>query len=607
MKKTFLYAALAMMLAACSNDDTLQNGSAETDGMVPVTLSVAADNSIATSRADNNNGDPAPTRCFVQIFTTTDNGKTLTPAAGDLTDVQNMELNDADGTFSLNGIYLHPTTDYVFLFWADNGSGADPTDLREVSYTKGSIAFAKRKEWRYDGTNAAISEQLTHAVAKVTLKTTTDLAASSNISVALQHCYDTYDVSTGAVSGESSDKTFSTTVSTDITGSDDGTEVFSFYALTGEGTQEVSVKNGDNGDKASNVPLGPDKHTTLVGDVLYVGLTPVTFTASIDENWGSNETVNFPTHDINNDGDITIESGTHYIVGDGAETSNTITINGDAEVHLKGVNISASGSGINITDGSPTLVIEGENTVASTTATAVNVSGGATVTIEGKTGATDKLTATGGKTQGSGVPPGIGNPGAGIGTSDGGNIVIRNVTVDATGATASDYMGVDAFGAAAIGSANGNCGNITIQNAIINARGGFFSPAIGLGCGLNSGTYTIGNILIESSTINAIGGSSASVIGFPYGMPGNGNFNNITINAGKIVLKTDNADYLSQLTLTSTTASGPNFRTAYKIGKGVYHTTYTTFHNATGNGDWEGVEVYVNNTLFTSSTDGIGE
>ena len=291
MKKTFLYAALAMMLAACSNDDTLQNGSAETDGMVPVTLSVTADNSVATSRADNNNGDLAPTRCFVQIC----DGQGDPFTSGDFASAKEM-YNNASGTFSLDGVYLNPNESYVFLFWADNApeDATDvPTNLTDVTYVKDRIAFAKRKEWRYDGTNAAISEQLTHAVAKVTLKTTTDLAASSNISVALQHCYDTYDVSTGAVSGESSDKTFSTTVSTDITGSDDGTEVFSFYALTGEGTQEVSVKNGDNGDKASNVPLGPDKHTTLVGDVLYVGLTPVTFTASVDEDWTDGGTVHF--------------------------------------------------------------------------------------------------------------------------------------------------------------------------------------------------------------------------------------------------------------------------------------------------------------------------
>lgn len=521
MKKTFLYAALAMMLAACSNDDMLQNGSAETDGMVPVTLSVTADNSVATSRADNNNGDPAPTRCFVQIFTTEDDGVNIMPAEGDLRVVKEMKDDDNDGTFSLNGIYLHPTTDYVFLYWADNGTGADPTDLREVSYAKGNIAFAKRGGvWRYDGTNATISERLTHAVAKVTLKTTTDLAASSDISVALQHCYDTYDVSTGAVSGESSDKTFSTTVSTAITGSDDGTEVFSFYALTGVSTQEVSIKNGDNGDKVSNVPLGPDKHTTLVGDVRYVGLTPVTFTASIDENWGSNETVNFPTHDINNDGDITIESGTHYIVGDGAETSNTITINGDAEVHLKGVNISASGSGINITDGSPTLVIEGENSVTSSNNTAVAVGYGATVTITGENGITDKLTAIGGGT--NGVIGDAGTAGAGIGSSinatTGGNIIIENVTVEATGATTNHITGTPSNGGAGIGSAGpGSCGNIEITNAVITATGGIYAAAIGLGYSVeNSENSQFGKIDITNSIITATGGQAAAVIGFSY-------------------------------------------------------------------------------------------
>lgn len=331
-----------MTLAACATDDTPLGGSADADGMVAVTLSVAADNSVATSRADNNNGDPAPMRCFVQIFTTTDNGKTLTTAAGDLREVRAMALDEADGSFHLDSIYLHPTTDYVFLYWADNGSGAAPTDLRAVSYAKGSIAFAKRQEWRYDGTNAAISERLTHAVAKVTLKTTTDLPASSDISVALQHCYDTYNVSTGAVSGESSDKTFSTTVSTDITGSDDGTEVFSFYALTGESTQEVSVKNGDNGDKASNVPLGPDKHTTLVGDVRYVGLQAVTFTASVDDTWG-NETVKGDGYTIDKTTHtITLDEGTNLttdMIDEALNGTGTLVINGQVDTNTRTNNV----------------------------------------------------------------------------------------------------------------------------------------------------------------------------------------------------------------------------------------------------------------------------
>lgn len=600
MKKTFLYAALAMMLAACSNDDTLQNGSAETDGMVPVTLSVTADNSVIT-RADGDGSDPAPTRCFVQIFTTTDNGKTLTPAAGDLTNVQNMEPNDADGTFSLNGIYLHPTTDYVFLYWADNGSGADPTDLRAVSYAKGNIAFAKCQAWRYDGTNAAISERLTHAVAKVTLKTTTDLDASSNISVALQHCYDTYDVSTGAVSGESSDKTFSTTVSTDITGSDDGAEVFSFYALTGESTQTVNIKNGNNNDDVSNVPLGPDKHTTLVGDVRNLGLTPVTFTASIDENWGSNETVNFPTHDINNDGDITIESGTHYIVGSGEPTSNTITINGTAEVHLKGVNISgANGPAISITGGSPTIKVSGENSVASSNNSGIGLSNGASVTIEGVNGTDDVLTATANTPSGhtTTIGAGIGN----VVNGTAGDITIQNVTVTAKGTNDS---GGSIGGGAGIGtSCGGTCGDIIIMNATVTATGGRYAAGIGLG-GNNDNTNhnyitSMGAITITGSDITATAGDNAAAIGFPSSNYGG------TYRAGAITIMTDeNYDtFIGKLHLNNIYVNS-----AYKIGKGRIGITTTSYFYAPGNGTnaWSGVSLTTSDKTFTNEPDGIGD
>lgn len=585
-----------MTLAACATDDTPLGGSADADGMVAVTLSVAADNSVAISRADEGGSDPAPTRCFVQVFTTTDDGVNITPVEGNLREVRAMVLDEVDGSFHLDSIYLHPSTDYVFLYWADNGTGAAPTDLRAVSYAKGSIAFAKRQEWRYDGTNAAISERLTHAVAKVTLKTTTDLPASSDISVALQHCYDTYNVSTGAVSGESSDKTFSTTVSTDITGSDDGTEVFSFYALTGVSTQEVSVKNGDNGDKASNVPLGPDKHTTLVGDVRYVGLQAVTFTASVDENWGSNETVNFPTHDINNDGDITIESGTHYIVGNGQPTSHTITINGDAEVHLKGVNINSSnGPGINITSGSPTLVIEGENSVTSSNNTAVAVGDGATVTITGENGITDKLTAIGGGT--NGVIDDAGTAGAGIGSlinaTTGGNIIIENVTVEATGATTNHIAGTPCNGGAGIGSAGpGSCGNIEITNAVITATGGIYAAAIGLGYSVeNSENSQFGKIDITNSIITATGGQAAAVIGFSY----LGSRKSATGEGINITTNETAETFLAGLTLNTENVTG----TQYKIGKGAHMSNATITFNG-------GVTLTASNGTQTHA-DGIGQ
>lgn len=364
-------------------------------------------------------------------------------------------------------------------------------------------------------------------------------------------------------------------------------------------TQDLTLKNLSNtGTQCDvpSVPLSKNKHITLLGDVRNLGLTSVTFTASIDESWTDGGTVRFPKYDLSAE-NVTIDGNSEvYVYGNGQPTSNSITISGDAKVHLVGVNISTSGSGINITGGSPTLIIEGDNTVASSTTTAVNVSGGATVTIEGKTGTTDKLTATGGI--------GSGTAGAGIGTSDGGNIVIQRVTVEAEGGTSTDASGIHLIGAAAIGSSmDGKCGNITITDAVIeNTQGGRRSPAIGIGYRNNETTGTIGDITISNSTIRATGGAGASVIGFPYAYQAGVNY---TFYAGKIQIQTSALnDFLYNLTLGEGVGSG-TIISAYKIGKWQYGTNRVpSFRNNSDTSDWEGV--YINDSE-TPYTDGISD
>lgn len=579
MKQILFSLLAAALFSACTQDELAEQSAALPDGAYPIIFSViqVTEASPQTRVSDYDDTDGT----HKSRWTEGDKIK-VTVMQGSTTETTTCTL-DADGNITAYDpqLYWQNTSSATINAWYSNITGQNTTDEnRTISLAdqSGGLAYVLKATpitANYQTTNIQLS--FAHQLAKIRVKLDGEKAA---------------DVTSVSVKSN----TGCTVSNGDVTGSGEG--FIPMHKAT-YGNNTYWEANVVSGKAISDFQLSDG--TKTVTCTLTAAVTPVAATLH-----GITITVNPATVA---DGATITESGEYTMSGTYTQGVTIDATDKDITLILDGVTVNnTSGPGISITGGSPTIQVSGDkNTVTSTTATAINVSSGATVTIEGKTGATDKLTATGGKTQGSGVPPGIGNPGAGIGTSDGGNIVIRNVMVDATGATASDYMGVDAFGAAAIGSANGNCGNITIQNAIINARGGFFSPAIGLGCGLNSGTYTIGNILIESSTINATGGSSASVIGFPYGMPGNGNFNNITINAGKIVLKTDNADYLSQLTLTSTTASGPNFRTAYKIGKGVYHTTYTTFHNATGNGDWEGVEVYVNNTLSTSSADGVGQ
>ena len=290
-RNIFAVLAAGVLLASCSQDEVMTDTGP--DGLVPVTLSAAVGDGVQTRTIDADN-DEDPTRCYVQAFTTADNGTTLTLAPGDLASPLDMGEPTAEGTFSLANVYLNPNETYVFLYWADNAEEPydDFSDLRIAYYNIDRIAWAKRSEiWKYQESEPTeITAELQHVVAKVTLKTTTNVDASDEITVTIPTTYQAYNVNTEAPITTADNTPFVHTVTSDITGTTDGTEVFSFYALVRDETQNITLTNGTNSQQVSNVPLGPNKHTTLVGDVKNIGLTNVTFTASIDGKWDDTAT-----------------------------------------------------------------------------------------------------------------------------------------------------------------------------------------------------------------------------------------------------------------------------------------------------------------------------
>ena len=289
-RNIFAVLAAAVLLASCSQDEVMTDTGP--DGLVPVTLSAAVGDGVQTRTIDADD-DENPTRCYVQAFITADNGKTLTPAPGDLASPLDMGDPTAEGTFSLANVYLNPNETYVFLYWADDAEEPydELTDLRNVDYHINRIAWAKRSEiWKYQESEPTeITAELQHVVAKVTLKTTTNVDVIDEITVTVPTTYTEYNVAAGDVIQEckANNTPFEHTVISNITGTTDGAKVFSFYALVKDETQNITLTNGTNSQQVSNVPLGPNKHTTLVGDVRNLGLTNVTFTANMDTNWGS--------------------------------------------------------------------------------------------------------------------------------------------------------------------------------------------------------------------------------------------------------------------------------------------------------------------------------
>ena len=274
---------LCLLLAACSQDDMPDN--ANRDGaMRQVTLSVTLPEGM-TTRAETDDPDPAPTRCYVQMLAS--NGDKL---PDDFSTVQQMTPN-ADGSFGLT-VMLNPDDEYDFLFWADNDAdAAAPEDLTDVSYTADGtvIAFAERAEDQ-SYSQSGIEVELKHVVTRVSVVTTvpTDIDGTHTLTVSVPRCYTAYDVSEMQPLTESGKTDFAYTAFR----SAQADEQMGHFYLLGDGrTATLTLKYTANGitntAEASNVPLNPDYHITLKGAVPNIGLADVTITATVTTDWGT--------------------------------------------------------------------------------------------------------------------------------------------------------------------------------------------------------------------------------------------------------------------------------------------------------------------------------
>lgn len=260
LKHMLTFALLALLMAACSEDNALESSPTEgVEETVPVTFTARVDYSIgepgggakASTRADEGE---TPTRFYAQAVT----------AAGELSAIAEGEAN-ADGKYEFT-LRLAPKTSYTYMFWADNATDdADPTDLRHVSYTAGRIAFAQKAE----GTTEEVTKDITlkHVVAKVTLRTSTDATVSAGGSMGITtDCGTEYDVSTSTSTSPLSQlltKTFDAATSFSA-----GEDVASFYVIPTNTSQDVKIRNFLLLERTlSDISLAADSHVILRGDL----------------------------------------------------------------------------------------------------------------------------------------------------------------------------------------------------------------------------------------------------------------------------------------------------------------------------------------------------
>ena len=251
----FIMFAAILLTTSCSKDDLLPDGSTDapvTGQTQTYTFTVSPDITMKGDARTRTAGTPEemPTRCFMQIF---ENNVNL--------DVQPSESIE-NGSFTFS-VALPSNTDYTFLFWADNNSGDTPADLRAVQYTPGTVAFAANVQGTLETVDKTV--ELKHVVAKVTLKTTTNVTSeySKNISLTAS-CASMYNVQEASASSFEDKR-----VSIEMTdaGFAANSEVLTTYIIPNPENKTVTLGAHEMTQAISNVPLAANTRVTLQGDL----------------------------------------------------------------------------------------------------------------------------------------------------------------------------------------------------------------------------------------------------------------------------------------------------------------------------------------------------
>lgn len=302
-----LMLGMAAMLASCGADDASLSGSAGTDGLMPMTITASLPDGGMTSRA-NAADDPTADNCYVQIRKA--DGSTLD---GDEAILRKMTFDEEKGSFSLT-LMLNPDEKYDLLFWADNTDNRY-IDLKRVPYDEAgagtTIAFAGLEEeqaWSASGIHATLK----HVVTRVSVKSTTATAINKEdemtLTVTVPVRYTMYDVQAMAPVEDSKESGFTYDDFQSATGatSSNPVQMGFFYTLQNNsegGTQDLKLRYDGwlhNPEiTITNVPMRPNYHVTLQGDVANAGLVEGSITAEIDPEWDptGSTTVEFPEQD----------------------------------------------------------------------------------------------------------------------------------------------------------------------------------------------------------------------------------------------------------------------------------------------------------------------
>ncbi|MBP3845553.1 MAG: hypothetical protein J6E48_10535 [Prevotella sp.] len=496
--KIFSMAAVALCLAACSNNDdySVQMPTQSAD-VLHFEAAVAAPNADATMRTvyevDGTNikvawkdGDK------IAAIVTNSEGKYAK------TELTVSKVNTDDGSATISGDITKPKDGELKVDLIYPASIVTLTD----EDTKYSISFDKMSNGTLDGTLESIADNIDYRMADDCALTVSGDKATLTSAAKLESKLSIWKLTLQDKDGNALSASKVTIVSSG------GVAVASATLATAGSTAYLPVPaaTGDiciSATTADNDYFYMKEGVTLAAKKYYRSTLKMTKGAHLA----------FLSAD--------------YEAKDGAILTGTlasnvkISIANNATVTLKDANINGSGTwtdayhaGITC-EGDATINLEGTNTVKGfiNTYPGIHVPEGKTLIINGP----GSLKASTGGTHGSGI--------GGIHWGSCGNIKITGGTITAEGGAA----------AAAIGSGNASsCGDITITGGNVTAIGNINNDyrGVGIGCGDGGGADTnrakCGNITISGGTVTAIGKNGGVGIGSGW----SGDCGTITITSG---------------------------------------------------------------------------
>ena len=278
---------IAVMLASCSQNEELLQGTNKNDGLVHITAQL--EDGMKTRAGSENNGI---NRYVLEVYT----------VATDGTETKNEDLSTINETGSFD-LQLDRDKNYRFYCWADEGTASAydvSNGLEDITLKEGAnptIAHRGVSSADVPGTTTEpVTIQMTHAVAKVVLNTTGNLGAGE--ARVETETYTQYNAIRNVYTTKATDKVGETGPETAVTVTEGTTvEALSFYILTGKETQAVDLKYTPTGGTTytktlDNVPFEADCRTILTGDLEGLWFNTASITAVLDNDWTDENKLN---------------------------------------------------------------------------------------------------------------------------------------------------------------------------------------------------------------------------------------------------------------------------------------------------------------------------